>query len=152
MGIISLQTLVDAEIKNIYDGNNLKISDERIDEIGDKIEKKFNIDIDEDRIEEYLLLNAVLENLNLTKQEKILIAQEIINIIEINPYLNKEKVYQALLKLKVFYMDRPESKSKNTLGECIAANFLFLNIDNIYIYSEESRNVLEHELIHILLI
>ena len=152
MGIISLQTLIDTEAINIYEGNNLKISDEKIDELGDRIERRLNIDIDEDRIEEYLLLNAILENLNLTKQEKILIAKEIINIIEINPYLNKERVYQALLKLKVFYMDRPESKSKTTLGECITVNFLFLNINNVYIYSEESKNVLEHELIHILLI
>lgn len=151
MGVMSLQTFVDSEINNIYDDNALKISEEKAYKIKETIETKLNMDIEEDELEEYLLLNAILKNLSLNQQEKQIICKEIINIIRINPYINKEQVYQALLKLKIFYMERPQYKSSNIQGECIIINSIFFNIDNIYIYTEEDDLVLEHELIHILL-
>ena len=114
MGVMSLQTFVDSEINNIYDDNALKISEEKAYKIKETIETKLNMDIEEDELEEYLLLNAILKNLSLNQQEKQIICKEIINIIRINPYINKEQVYQALLKLKIFYMERPQYKSSNT--------------------------------------
>ena len=48
-------------------------------------------------------------------------------------------------------MNRPHNKSSNLLGECIIIDTGLFQIDNIYIYSKTDEIVLEHELIHLLL-
>ena len=152
VGVISLFLLIRKEINNIYNGQNLKISSSEIEKIKTKIEEELNISINEKEINNYLMLNAIIENTKLIEEEKLETMQDAIILIKDNPYLNKECTYQALLNVDITYKERPSTKKESIIGEYHQEDFIIYYKNNIYIYDNCVENVFEHELIHCLLI
>ena len=102
-------------------------------------------------LEEYILLNAIRTNDNLTLKEKELFYQ-VIDILKDNTYINKEYVYFSLNNVYVEYLKRPKSVNSNV---CADYNYIFkqirmfldepdLNEDICGVY----KKYLLHEIIH----
>ncbi len=152
VGLINLYLFLEKEINNPYRNNNLKITEEKALKIKSKIEQDLNIIIENNQIEEYLLLNAILENNNLTDKQKTTTCTKLINIIEDNPYIDKEYAYNSLLNVNIQYKERPTYKKKEVVGEYNNERILNYTYNDILIYNTDYENVLEHELIHCLLL
>lgn len=155
LGIIKIRELkqmIDNKVNNIYQENTLKISQEEIKQIQSKIEKNLNIILNDEDFDEYFLLNAIIENKYLTEDEKQLISTEIINIIEDDPYINKENAYHSLLNVNITNMEKPFYIKNNVVGRYVYKDILDCYKNEIYIYDNTYVDVLEHELIHCLLI
>ena len=138
------------ELNNIYKNNTLKTS--LAPKLKSKIEDELNITIEDDEIEEYSLINAILDNENLNQEQKQEISTELVKIIKDNPYINKSETYQYLLNLNINYIDRPDNIDDKTLGVYHHDQLLNNYQGSISIYNKGYDNVLEHELIHCLLI
>ncbi len=127
---------------NLYRGTELIISDDKLEQIISNIEEEFEMDIPDYQYDDYALLNSILENKNLTDEEKQIFSS-ISKMIEDNPYLDKEEAYNSLLQVKVCYTERPERVDPNTWGE------YYYRLKKIFIYQEdEDYGVLKHEIIH----
>lgn len=127
---------------NIYENRYLYINGEEQQLIKNELEQELNINILESEMEEYLVFNAVLDNKFLSDQEKE-VCYEFYSMIYDNPYIDKEKVYDNLLKLDVNYRNRPFFVKSNIEGEYVSGH------DQINIYEDDSDNrVLRHEIVH----
>ena len=128
--------------ENLYSGSELDVSDEDLDGIITNIENVLGITIDDDFKDEYCLLNAVLENPNLSDTEKDVFLR-LENIIKDNPYIDKEAAYHSLLNVEVLYKKRPLSLKKNVEGVYVDA------YESIGVFVEDPENrILIHEMIH----
>lgn len=99
------------KITNPYDNNRLTLSEEEINNIKKKLDSELTEKIPEEslndkNIDNYFLLNAVYENENLDDELKSYF-YDLIEIIEDNPYLNKEKSYITLNQLEYEMKERP---------------------------------------------
>lgn len=135
------------ETKVFYDDNlfsNQKIvaDDSLVADIHGDLEKELGITISDEKLDDYLVLNAVYENENLEEREKE-VCYGMLPLIEDNPYLNKEKAYNSLLNVDVDYIKRPKIYSERIEG-------IFSPYDiSIDIFVKDSDNrVLNHEVIH----
>ena len=137
--------------KNIYKSNHLAVSEQKINQMKTIIENNLNIKIEDNNIENYMLLNAIIENSNLTNEEKELTSTSIIQLIDDIPYLNKEEAYHSLLNLDICYLNRPIYEKKTILAKYIYRLPFHIYINQIHMYVENVEGVLEHELIHCLL-
>ena len=151
IGLINLEIYLEKKLNNPYNGKNLKISSSSANIIKSEIEEKLNITIENNQIENYILLKAILENQKLTQEQKITASTELINIIEDNPYIEKEYAYNSLSTLTINYKERPSDTKESVLGEYTHGEIMYYSYSDIYIYSNICENVLEHELIHSLL-
>ena len=78
VGLINLYLFLEKEINNPYRNNNLKITEAKAIKIKSKIEEELNINIDNNQLEEYALLNALLNNKKLTQEQRITISNNLI--------------------------------------------------------------------------
>lgn len=90
----------------------------------------------------YLLLNAIHCNENLTDDEKNFCCQ-FIDMFNDNPYLDKERVYHSLLNLDISYKNRPYIYEDSVEGVYIDK---FKSI-GIFV-NDPDKAVLGHEVIH----
>ena len=151
-GLFTLSNYIDNIQNNIYNGNNLKITKEQSEQIKAKIEEELNITIKEEALEYDLILNALLENKNLTEEQKKESSKILLKIIENNPYIKKEVTYQSLRKLNIIHKERPNNIDESIMGKYDYSEYLNYIQSIIYIYDEERLdNILEHELIHCIL-
>ena len=126
---------------NLFEDDKLVAGNIKVEYLSSILEKKLGVTIDDENKDEYLLLDAVVKNRNLTEQEKAF-CYKYIDIFLDNPYLNKEAVYRNLLNLNISYKDRP-SNIEETVDGIYSSRF------NIEVYEDNnSKSVLSHELIH----
>lgn len=136
------------EYKNIYKENHLNLKNKERQKIKSELEEELAeviclSEIEEDELENYFLLNAILENPSLKEEEKRYLYHLIDMIIE-NPYLNKEHSYESLCNLKYVY------KADNIVDEGKSAGYAPLN-DIIELYDfDVKETAICHENIHAL--
>ena len=127
-------------IENLFSGNSYSsnVTSDQIDLIIDNLEEKLGCEIVEANEDEYCLLNAILENPNLSKDEKNQFYNSIDLILE-NPYINKEDVYHAFSYVDVEY-------HSGDYGNIYGNYDYTKNLINIY--DPAGGNTLSHESIH----
>lgn len=125
---------------NIYQKNKLVLSEDKEDELYEKISHEAGMDIEEN--ERILVLNAVIENKKLTDEEKHVL-YEFHDLLLENPYLNKELAYKSLKKVGVVenVKENPDVQGKYNLPLKLVEIFLEKN-DSDY------ESTLIHEFIH----
>ena len=146
-----INQFIDNKKRNIYKENTLKISSERKENIKEIIEVFLNITVPDKKIDSYFLLNAIIQNNNLTVEDKKTIATELLKLIKDNPYIDKERAYYSLLNFDINYTKRPFYEEDNIIGKYIYQLPVYYYYNQIFIY-ENVDKVKEHELIHCLLI
>lgn len=126
---------------NLFESNAVVVDGESIAGIILKLEEEFGIDLEDDN-DNSLLLNAVYCNENLSDEEKAFCCKYI-DLFKDNPYLDKGRVYHALLNVDISYKNRPYIYEDTVEGVYID------DYKSIGIFVEDSdKNVLAHELIH----
>lgn len=128
--------------ENIFSEGRVVIDGDSQEEIINILEDELDVEIPASLYDDYLLLNAIYLNNNLSDNEKDIL-YSLINIIEGNPYIDKEEAYYSLLNVDINNVERPEN-----VAEEVVACYDYNNID-ISIYEDNDReNVLRHEGIH----
>lgn len=134
-------------IYDYYDDNY--VINSKIINILNKIDEYYDItsiDIDEkDNIESILLLNALIENDNLTSEEKELGYELLPFFLDYND-IDKYSIYERLNTLDIIYEDK---KLEIDTNELVAATYL-PSENTITCYIEDG-GVLHHELFHVLI-
>lgn len=117
-------------------------SEKDVERIIEKLEKRLNIEIEDSKKDEYLLLNAIDINSNLEEKVKN-VFYGYHSIVEECIYMNREAAYESLSTVSIEYKERDENIQKSTLGD-------YSYVDKkINIYEDDSENsVLLHEGIH----
>ncbi|MBR6948936.1 MAG: hypothetical protein IKH54_01960 [Bacilli bacterium] len=120
----------------------VSMQEDDIEETISKLEKEFNIVIDEDHKDELLFLNSIYENDNLDdKQKNVLYG--IYSILDDIDKIDRESAYRALSNVEVFYTTKGDSVASNVLGDYNYKN------NRINIYSEDVEyKTLVHEILH----
>ncbi len=132
-------------LKNPFRNNKLFMSPQKQKEILAELEEKLDIQIPLEEQENYILLNSVFSNDNLTLEEQ----KEIFNLLPLlndNENINKQALYSTLENLKIDYTSRPDIIDNSVVG----LYFFPLHSINIYVSKEEDKNkdILNHEKIH----
>ncbi len=126
---------------NIYSGNSLVLSEDELKSVEFDLEERFNISIEDDD-EEVYLLHALINNPWLTEDE-VNSFSKVIDLVRENSYLNLEEVYSTLLNVDISYKRRPITMDKEVEGVYLDK----YNSIGIFVDDDEKR-VLYHELIH----
>ncbi len=130
---------------NPFHNNKLIMSEKDKKEIISELEEKLDIAINKADEDDYILLNAVFNNSNLTQDQKKEMF-DLLPLIRDNDYIDKETFYDTLGNLKINYVERPD-----IFDEAVIGNYFFLtNSISIYLDRENDYNdeVLKHEKIH----
>lgn len=127
---------------NLYKSEKLVVDNNEVESICNILEDELGVTISDEEKDEYLLLNAINKNKNLTDAEKEIYYQYIDMFLD-NPYLNKEEVYHTLLNVDILYKKRPIRFDSNISGSYESRN------KTIEIYEDSNYNeVLKHEMFH----
>ena len=124
-----------------YDDDSLKLTEDEIEKMLDELSLELNRKLDEDDLNS-LLLYAVFKNNRLREEDKEKI-YNLIGLIEDNNYIDKDKAYRDLSKVRIRRIERDSQ-----LDDFVLAQYMFpANIIDIY---EDSIDHLcfFHELIH----
>lgn len=141
------------DFNNPYDGNQLTLSEDEINNIKKNLNSALDGKVPEsslgdENIDNYFLLNAVYENEQLDNEAKDAL-YDLISIIEDNPYLNKKESYNTLRKLQDEFKERPDDVSENVL-----AWFIPSEVKIEYFFDSSSPvvrlHIYHHESIHAL--
>ena len=125
---------------NIYRDREVKLSQEEYNNVLNNVENSLGYDVETSKEDDYLILNAVLENENLSDEEKYLFLQYGDMLYE-NPYLNREKAYRNLKDVRIDYNAVRDMSDLSIVGEYDYAD----NVINIY---DDTQAVKGHEIIH----
>ena len=125
---------------NIYNGRTLTISGEEKENIINNVEAKLGYDVEDIKEDDYIILNAVLENDKLTEEEKEYF-YDFGDMFYDNPYLNREKTYENLSDVDIKYSGLREISAFDVLG-----NYDYTS-NEIRIYENE-KSVRGHEITH----
>lgn len=124
---------------NIFDENELIITDDEIKEINDSLEEELGMTISEDD-DKYLILSSVMKNDNLTDEEKKMFYNLFYVIEDNDKYLNKEELYENWIDIDIKYPDKNEDESLSGM---------YNPGDNyISIFSNSDEKTKNHEGIH----
>lgn len=126
---------------NLFDKQMRTIKEEEAEDIVTTLAKELNVVIPPTNVDNYLLLNAIRENNNLTEDDKQIFYQ-FIDLFEENPYMDKEATYTSLLNVNVIREERPEDIDEDVAG-CY-----YLDDYRIEIFEEEEQDVICHEGVH----
>lgn len=131
--------------KNPFRKAKLVMPKSEQEKIINDLEEKLGITIPEEEAENYILLNSIFNNNNLTEEQQL----ETFNLIPLlseNDYINKEAFYNTLENLEIDYKDRPDFIEDSIIG----TYFFPLRNISIYVAEEDDENdeILNHEKIH----
>ena len=128
------------EMDNMFLGSDVCVSDARVKSVMKELcELGYAVEYDNMN---YLLLNAIHCNDNLTDDEKEFCCG-FIDMFNDNPYLDKERVYHSLLNLDISYKNRPYIYDDSVEGVYID------KFKSIGIFVDDpDKAVLGHEVIH----
>ena len=125
---------------NIYNDRSLTITDEEKDLLISNVENSIGYDVSSEKEDDYLLLNAILVNNYLSDEEKITFFR-FGDMFYDNPYLDREKTYNNLRKVKIDYTSMRGFNDRNVMG-----NYDYKeNVIRIY---DNSDSIMGHEIIH----
>ena len=128
------------DMDNMFLGSDVCVSDARVKSVMKELcELGYAVEYDNMN---YLLLNAIHCNDNLTDDEKEFCCG-FIDMFNDNPYLDKERVYHSLLNLDISYKNRPYIYDDSVEGVYIDK---FKSI-GIFV-NDPDKAVLGHEVIH----
>ena len=124
---------------NIYYHNELKLNQKEIEEIENTVSEAVGEEITIN--DNSIVLDAALENDNLTEEEKLTIYR-FTNLLDDNPYLDKTNAYNKLRKLDIKY-EKDADYGEDVLG-------VYINSDNeiTIIQDNEKQETILHEIIH----
>ena len=128
------------DMANMFTGSDVCVSDHCVNSVMEEL-LELGYAVDEENMN-YLLLNAIHCNDNLTDEEKEFCCG-FIDIFNDNPYLDKERVYHSLLNLDISYKNRPYIYEDSVEGVYIdkyKSIGVFVN--------DPDKVVLGHEIIH----
>ncbi len=125
---------------NIYKNRDIKISQEEYNNIINNVENSLGYDVESYKEDDYLLLNAVLENNNLSDSDKYQFL-EYGDMFYENPFLNREKAYRNLKDVKIDYNAVRDMDDLSIVGE-------YDNKENTINIYDDTRDVKGHEIIH----
>lgn len=140
-GVLALcLTLSSCNVKeeNIYDDNELTITADDIAMINEELEEELNMTIDSND-ESYLILSAIMNNDNLTKEEKELFYNLFYVVEDNDKYINKEELYKNWINIDIKY---PNKKINESL-----CGIYYINENCIKIY-DNKESTKNHEGIH----
>ena len=128
------------DMDNMFLGSDVCVSDARVKSVMKELcELGYAVEYDNMN---YLLLNAIHCNENLTDDEKDFCCG-FIDMFNDNPYLDKERVYHSLLNLDISYKNRPYIYDDSVEGVYID------KFKSIGIFVDDpDKAVLGHEVIH----
>jgi hypothetical protein len=127
--------------KNYYVEQDLDVSSSKFSKLEKELIKKTGILFEEGNINN-LLYYAAYKNNNLSDEEKETI-YNFQDLIDDNPYIDREDAYYALRNLTISYEDLPDNYTYKVLGDYRRV------YDAIRIFGENTDDtVLTHELIH----
>jgi len=128
------------DMDNMFLGSDVCVSDARVKSVMKELcELGYAVEYDNMN---YLLLNAIHCNDNLTDDEKEFCCG-FIDMFNDNPYLDKERVYHSLLNLDISYKNRPYIYDDSVEGVYID------KFKSIGIFVDDpDKAVLGHEVIH----
>ena len=128
------------DMDNMFLGSEVCVSNSCVVSVMEEF-KELGYAVDDQNMN-YLLLNAICCNENLTDSEKAF-CSEFIDLFNDNPYLDRERVYHSLLNLDISYKNRPyiyEDSIEGVYIDSYKSIGIFVN--------DENKRVLAHELIH----
>ena len=128
------------DMENMFIGSDVCVSDNCVNSVMKEL-CELGYAVEEDNMN-YLLLNAIHCNENLTEEEKEFCCG-FIDMFNDNPYLDKERVYHSLLNLDISYKNRPYIYEESIEGVYIdkyKSIGVFVN--------DPDKAVLGHEVIH----
>ena len=128
------------DMENMFIGSDVCVSDHCVNSVMEEL-LELGYAVDEENMN-YLLLNAIHCNDNLTDEEKEFCCG-FIDMFNDNPYLDKERVYHSLLNLDISYKNRPYIYEDSVEGVYIdkyKSIGVFVN--------DPDKAVLGHEVIH----
>lgn len=128
------------DMDNMFIGSDVCVSDSCVKSVMKEL-CELGYAVENDNMN-YLLLNAIHCNDNLTDDEKEFCCQ-FIDMFNDNPYLDKERVYHSLLNLDISYKNRPYIYEDSVEGVYIDK---FKSI-GIFV-NDPDKAVLGHEVIH----
>jgi len=144
ISLLNVTTMADESTDNIYDENQLTITETEKEAIKEKLEAKLGYKISSSNKEEtqnnYLLLNAIYENSHLTEDEKM-IFYNLIDLIKETPHPNKEDTYHTLKTIECVL-------SKEEPPEAMTARYNDFKNEIEYFNINPSYYELSHEDIH----
>ena len=134
----NLSNNTDDDLKYSY----VSMQEDDIEETISKLEKEFNITVDDDHKDELLFLNSIYENSNLSDKQKDVL-YGIYSILDDVKNIDRENAYRALSNVEVFYTTKGDNVAFNVLGDYNYKN------NRINIYSEDVEyKILVHEMLH----
>lgn len=134
-----------------YKDNQLVFSNEEINHIKNNLKTELTGKIPESSLEDsninnYYLLNSIYENELLDDHIKETF-YDLITIIEENPYLDKNKSYQTLSKLKYLFREKAEQDNPKVLAQFLPNKLL---IEDFCKDQKIQEHIRHHENIHAL--
>lgn len=123
-----------------YEDDTFKIDEDEIEKMLDELSSELNRELTEDDINS-LLLYAVYKNNNLKEEDKEKI-YDLVDLINDNNYIDKDKAYRNLYKLKIYYLE----KNNHIIDSNVQAQYSFPE-DVIKVFDNKMINIY-HELIH----
>lgn len=129
---------------NLFSENEVIISEEEKTDILQELEHVLKIRI-QDNEENYLLLNAIVENPYLNKKEKE-IFYKFIEYFNDNPYIDREKIYENILNVNARFALRQSLKK----DESVLAIYLPKYRDIVYFTLFPELDTIAHEDCHTL--
>ena len=123
-----------------YEDDTFMVDEDEIDKMLDELSHELNRELTEDDINS-LLLYAVFNKNNLKEEDKEKI-YGLIDLINDNNYIDKDKAYRDLYKLKINYLE----KNSHTIDSNVQAQYIFPD-DVIQVFDNKPINLF-HELIH----
>ena len=125
---------------NIYYHDELRLSDDELDDLEKELSSEVGVTITRD--DNALVLNAAVENENLTDEEKEII-YNYVDLLNDNPYLDKDAAYDNLRNLEIEYDEDAD------YGEDVMGVYMGGFDDKIEIIKDDSeRGTISHELVH----
>ena len=122
-----------------YEDDSFRVDEDEIEKMLNELSLELDRDLTEDDINS-LLLYAVFKNNNLKEEDKEKI-YGLIDLINDNNYIDKDKAYRDLYKLKINYME-----NSHTTKPSVQAQYIFP--DDIIQVFDNKLVCLYHELIH----
>lgn len=125
---------------NIYNDRTLTITEEEKEALMNSLESELGYDVAAEKEDDYLLLSAIMENNNLSEDEKAYF-YDFGEMFYENPYLDREKAYHNLKNVSINY-----NATRDYNEWYVSGSYDYKN-NEIKIF-DDSEAVRGHEIIH----
>ena len=142
MMIYSALTRCSNEGFNLNRDKSNELAESSITQMLEEVENVTGIETDNN--DNLVILHAAINNSNLSEEEKAII-YNFVDIINDNPYIDRNSAYKAIGNVDIYYVERPDGTNETIMGDFNYTQ----DIINIYTESDTiKRDTLIHELLH----